>query len=299
MSERTLSRDRGSERLARHAGRGAAGLHERRRRSRRRLRILLALLAVTVAGALIWLLWQPYLRISRITVDAGDPSLSTIASSALTGTYFGIVPRNSTFFAPESAMRALILGAEPGIAAVSIYHTGIASLGIRAIARTPVGRWCGASPDSAGQCWLFDGNGFIYAPAPVSATSTASSSVPIEAGEVPLNDFFLYASATPQASLPFPQGATIAEAAALPAAFDFARQLASFGSPVVGVYLHDGEADDTLASGSVVLYLLGQESPAFTALSSARAQFNLSDGSVQYADLRFPGKIYLKAAAKH
>ncbi len=288
MSERTLSRDRGSERL-----------HERRRRSRRRLRILVALLAATIVGALLWLLWQPYLRIRLVTVDAGDPSLSAVASGALTGTYLGIVPRNSTFFAPESAMRALILGADPGIAAVSIYHTGVTSLGIRAIMRTPVGRWCGTSPDSAGQCWLFDGNGFLYALAPSAASTTASSSAPVEAGEAPLNDFLLYASATPQATVPFPQNATIAEAAALPAAFDFARQLASFGSPVVSVYLHDGEADDTLTSGSVVLYLLGQESQAFTALSSARAQFNLGDGSVQYADLRFPGKIYLKAAAKH
>ncbi len=241
-------------------------------------------------GGVIWGLWQPFLRIRAVIVIAGDPSLASYADAALSGRDFWILPRDTTLLPPEGAIRRAILAAHPEIAAVSVYHAGLNTLAIRADARTPVARWCGTTPPGQGvipSCYLFDPSGFIYASAPTTATSTAATST----GET-LNDFVLYAplvSSTTEAVR-----ATIAAADALPAAFNFARELSAFGSPVTSIAIHDGEADDTLASGSVILYLLGNENGAYTALKSAQGQFNLADGSVAYVDARFSGKLYVK-----
>ena len=263
---------------------------------------LAALFVVVLAvGALVmWGLWQNALRIGSVEIVQGDQSLATYATAAMRGAYAGIIPRDSTLFVPESAIRARILAEHPEIAAVSIYHTGIGAIAIRADGRTAVGRWCGSAPApdpaTAGPCYLFDPGGFVYQVLPqiALATSTATSSAPAGSAGT-LNDFVLYAALAAGAQEPL--RATIASADALPAAFDFARRLASFGSAATSVYVHDGEVDDALASGSRVLYILGHESDAFTALTSARADFNLADGSVEYVDARFPGKLYVKQKA--
>ena len=91
-----------------------------------------------------------------------------------------------------------------------------------------------------------------------------------------------------------PLRATIADANALPAAFDLARQIGTFGSRVSDIVIRGDEADDLLASGTRVTYVLGTEQDAFTALTSAKSNLNLADGSLEYVDLRFPGKVYLK-----
>ena len=49
-----------------------------------------------------------------------------------------------------------------------------------------------------------------------------------------------------------------------------------------------------LVLGTRVTYVLGDEQNAFTALTSARDDLNLADGSLEYVDLRFDGKVYLK-----
>src|SRR3989344_3267565 len=75
---------------------------------------------------------------------------------------------------------------------------------------------------------------------------------------------------------------------------DFARQLDTLGSPVTRVVLRGDEVDDYLVSGTRVTYVLAHEQEAFTALVSGRANFNLADGSIDYIDLRFDGKVYVK-----
>lgn len=126
-------------------------------------------------------------------------------------------------------------------------------------------------------CYFFDANGFIYA-----TTSSAQ----------PVNPFIVYEPLASSNGSPI--GSTLPNADKLPAAFDFARQLAVFGSPVSSLVFRGDEVDAYLASGTRVTYILGDENNAFTALTSARADFNLADGSVEYVDLRFSGRIYLK-----
>ena len=72
------------------------------------------------------------------------------------------------------------------------------------------------------------------------------------------------------------------------------RQLADFGSAPSALIIRGDEADVFLASGSRVTYVLGHEEDAYTALVSAKTNVNLANGSLEYVDLRFPGKVYVK-----
>lgn len=285
MWERASSASRGSL-----PGRGVRLTERRRGRRRRGITIffilLLLLLATTIYG-----LWQSSVRISRITVYGEDVTLAQYAKDAIQGSYFGVIPRNSTFFFPASRIRAAILADHPSIAAVSIFRNGFTELSIKPSTRVPIARWCGTSPETrfdledsdlrsnlVSNCYVFDAGGFIFA---ATATSTKT-----------INTFTLYAPLDGDALEPL--RATIAHAEKIPTIFDFARQLGTRGSPVNHIVIRDDEVDALLVSGARVTYVLGKEQSAFTALISANENFNLSDGSIEYVDLRFDGKVYLK-----
>lgn len=255
-------------------------LAERRRNRRRRIVIAFFILLLLLLTAVIWGLQQSAVRISDVEVFGTDAALHEYATSAMQGSYLGIIPRNSIFFFPEERIRADILADHQDIAAISISRNGFTGLTIKVDYRVPVARWCGLSPTAGVNeyCYVFDANGLIFAAAS-SSTKT-------------INSFALYAP--PEVETLEPLGETVAYAEKLPSVFDFARELATLGSSVVSISIHDGEVDNILASGTRVTYVLGRERDAFTALISSRDNFNLADGSVDYIDLRFDGKVYLK-----
>ncbi|MBU6491124.1 hypothetical protein KGQ25_03185 [Patescibacteria group bacterium] len=311
MSEKALSGRSGSERLA-----------IRRRRSRRRTFFALGILLLVLIGAFIYGLWQPGIRISRVEVFDADASLRTIAEDAMRGSYFGIVPRDSVFFLPEANIRAHILSAHPEIAAVSIFRNGFTGISIKVDYRAPIARWCGSAaasttpedspgkevmPTANGDCYLFDGNGFLYATATeaflsVAETASSSPAVAVSNPDSTLTPFVLFDSLAEGAVIPI--GATLKDANRLPAVFDFARQVGTFGPAVAAIVIRGDETDFFLTSstnaftGPRITYLLGDEQNALTALVSAKSQLNLSDPTLQYVDLRFSGKIYLKRNLK-
>ena len=278
MSERASSASRSS-------------LTERRRLRRRRALIASSVLLCVLIGAGVYGSWQSPVRISHVVIYGGDQSLADSAMAAMRGSYLGIVPRDSTFLVPEARIRSLIATAHPDIAAVSIFRNGLTSLSVKVDYRVPIARWCGstrvppvvtASSTPAAGCYFFDASGFVYAPA----------------GEtVPVNPFAVYeplgsSTSSPQTSGPV--GVTLPNADTFPAVFDFARQLSTLGSPAAAVVFHGDEADVYLASGTRITYVVGSEESALTALASAHATLNLADGSLEYVDLRFPGKVYVK-----
>lgn len=276
MSGRASSAPQGNERFV-----------ARRRRRRRRVLIAFCIIFFLLCAGIVYELRQSAVRISHIQVfglptgEAGaDQSLADIASRALQGNYFGIIPRDSIFFFPAERIRADIVAAHPDIAAVSIFRNGLTGISIKANARVPVARWCGLAPTIGVEeyCNIFDASGFIFAAA---ATSTQT-----------LNPFVLYAPLEGDGLEPI--RATLASAEKLPAAFDFARQISAFGSPVTQVVIRDDEVDDYLGSGTRITYVLGDEQNAFTALISSREHLNLADGSIDYVDLRFAGETYVK-----
>lgn len=265
---------------------GRDSLSGRRRRSRRRVLLVSTILSCVLLGALIYGVWRPSVRITNVVMYGTDQSLALVARAGLTGSYFGIIPHDSTFFLYESGIRSAILSQYPDIAAISIFRNGLTGLSIRVDTRAPVARWCGASFDATssprsnlgGECYVFDSSGFIFAPV---STSTET-----------INAITVYAPL--EGNIQEPLRATLAHTEKLSSAFDFARQLGTLGSAVTTIVFHDEEVDQYLYSGTRISYVLGDEQNAFTALHSARANFNLSDGSLLYVDLRFDGKVYLK-----
>ncbi len=269
MSARASSGLRSTERLA-----------ARRRTRRRRAFVVLIILILVLLGAAVYGLRQSAVRISHVEVFGGDPTLATYASETMQGSYFGLIPRDSIFFFPAQNIRAKILAANSDIAAVSIFRSGLSSLSININLRAGIARWCGLASafGTASECYVFDDSGLIFA---ISASTTQT-----------INPFSVYAPLTSSTSNPL--GASIASAEELPATFDFARRLATLGALVSSIVIHNGQVDDYVASSTRITYLLGEEQNAFTALVSSNNNFNLSDGSVDYVDLRFDGKVYLK-----
>jgi hypothetical protein len=275
----------------------------RRWSRRRRVLIALCVLFLLLCAGIVYELDQSAVRISRVQIfgppsfgssgeASADQSFAELAQAAMQGNYFSIIPRDSIFFFPASRIRSAIIAAHPDIAAVSIFRNGLTGLSIKVNERVPVARWCGSSPATStstpifdtSSCYLFDANGFVYATTSMDSTTSPQTAQPV-------NSFTVYGSQANGNNL---IGSTLPNAEELPAAFDFARQLTAFGSPVTVVVFRNDEVDDYLASGTRVTYVLGDEQNAFTALTSARDDLNLADGSLQYVDLRFDGKVYLK-----
>lgn len=223
-------------------------------------------------------------QISRIEVFGTEAPLAEIATSAMQGSYLGVVPRTSTFFYPERRIRAAILERYGSIATVSLFRNKFDGLTIRATNRVPIARWCGpsyipltASSTTPSECYLFDDSGLLFA---------TTSEVAL------VNSFSLYqALALPEAPV---RGQTLRDATLLPAAFNFARQIAGLGSPVVAISVEVPQATLYLDSGTRIIYRLADENAAYTALVSGKHALTLADSSLDYVDLRFEGKMYLK-----
>jgi hypothetical protein len=285
------------------AERGSGRLSARRRKKRHRALVAIIVFIFLLLCACVLGLRQNAVRISRVEIFGADQSLSTTALHAMRGNYFGIVPRDSAFFFSETGIRAELLAAHPDIASVSIFRNGLTGLSIQVEYRVPIARWCPstslgqasstfATSSPVGNCYLFDANGFIFSTTSVdSTTSTSSVQASSPQAMAPVNSFSVFGVLANENN---PIGRTLPNAGKLPAAFNFARQLSTFGSPVSSIVFRADEVDDYLASGTRITYVLGDEQNAFTALMSARNDFNLADGSIEYVDLRFDGKIYLK-----
>jgi hypothetical protein len=268
MLEKRQSREQANERLT-----------ERRRRGRRLLGILGLILLLILVGFFIWLTWQPSLRIQNVTMS--DTRLLEVVQHELTGSYAGIVPRNSLFFIPDHAIRAALVEADPGLEAVSISRKGLTGLSVSLHQRVAVAKWCGLKKTEGvpEYCYLFDTIGYLYAAADVASSS-------------PLNSFVLYDPL--KGNTQEPLRATLLDAAHMPDLFDFARKINSLGSPVLTITIQGDQADLVLRSVTHITYVLGSEEQAYVDITSAKENINLTNGSLEYVDVRFPGKVYLK-----
>lgn len=265
--------------------RSSARYLARRRLRRRRIFFAAIVFLCSLLGSILFILQQNFVRISQVTISGADQSLADIATSLMRGDYLGIIPRDSIFFFPAARIRSDIIATQPTIAAVSISREGLTSLSIRVDYRAPVARWCGsgrgttteaiAGLPSSGNCYFFDASGVLYA----SATDQKT-----------IHPFVVFTS------LPGPIliGSTLPHAEQLPVTFDVARKVSTYGTSVVSINIGQDEVTLTLASGTRIMYLLGIEETAVTALISARRYMNLADGSIEYIDLRFPGTVYVK-----
>jgi hypothetical protein len=280
-------------------------LKERRRRERRRMLFILLTLLVIVTAAMFAALWSPAFRIQH--VDAAGPDSDGIqmtALSSLTGTYKYVLPRNSIFFFPENDMRAQILQQYPDVSAISISRLSFNTIAIDAVPREAALLWCGATYTPALSSLA---NALV---ASTTATSTPSIVAPVQApcydadsqGDIfepdtnpPADMIRMYDSlASSTNATNSPLGDTVAEASMLPNALELVKDIKSLGVPIVSLVLRGDEADMYAQSGTRITYVLGTEQATAELATSAFPSLNLNDGSLEYVDLRFAGKVYYK-----
>jgi hypothetical protein len=257
----------------------------RRRRSARKkvLFIVLGAIAVVLIVALI-LIWQPFLRIT--TVETEGPLAVPVRAfvvGQLTGTRFGIVPRNSIFFVPEQELRAALLEAFPQLEAVSIGPAGLNTLAVRPAARAAVLWWCGTLEAPVTPCYLADAGGFVFAEVPLEERLASSTTLSI---------FASLDAAPPGTTAPL--GSSIAARDKLPALIQFVKAVRALGADVISVAIRGDEADLYTRAGTRITYVLGREQQAANLAASGFSTLNLNDGSLLYVDLRFDSKLFFK-----
>jgi hypothetical protein len=279
-------------------GREREPLKARRRRARRRSLSVFFISIVLVLAAALGSLWFPQVRIQNIQTGGQDSSaLQAIASSVMQGTYHYILPRNSIFFFPENEIRTQILAQYPDISAVSISRVSFNTIAVIGIPREAALTWCGPIYDSAPAvtqanassttsappiptCYSADAQGIIFAPISQEAASSSDALKiygPLAGGSVDQ-----------------PLGATIGQASAIPNALQFVKAIKSLGVPIVSLVIRGDEADLYAQSGTRITYVLGREEIAVQLAESTFPSLNLNDGSLEYVDLRFEGKVYYK-----
>jgi len=253
------------------------------------LLVLLAIFAI-LAGAAFYVLWLPALRVNAIEVQGTEQEgVQEVAMQAIAGLHWYGVPRNSIFVLPESDMRARVMHAYPDISAVSIKPKALDAITIRVTSRAPAFMWCGTSidvPPVDGACFDADAEGLVFAladPAETEASSSLRIFAPLDrdTGESPIS---AHVVATKQ----------------IPDALRFVKAMRSLGAPVSALSIQGDEADLYLQGPTKIRYVLGHEAEAAQLAASAFPTLNLTDGSIDYIDLRFigsmntPGKAYVK-----
>lgn len=260
---------------------------KRRREAKRKFVSYLIGLAIVVAiAALLYVLWMPTFRVQAIAVEGTDPKgMEQVAKEALRGTHFMIVPRDSIFFINKTDIREHLTEAYPAVQAITVSATGLDSLKVETHTRASAFIWCGTAVEvPALECYQADAEGLVFAPASTSDRGGTGSSTELRiygslegAGATPLKAHVTYASA-------------------LPGALQFLKTMRGLGADIASVTLRGDEIDFHTRKGTRITYVIGKESQAAALAASAFPTLDLNDGSINYVDLRFEGKVYVKRA---
>jgi hypothetical protein len=286
-------------------GREREPLKAQRRRARRRMTLILSILFVLLVAVIFAALWSPLFRIQHVVAGGPDSTgVEAMVLPSLSGSYEYVLPRNSIFFFPQDSLRAEILAQFPDISAVEISRSSFDTITINSIPRESAFLWCGTT---------YVPSGTAATPiVPISATSTSTPSIttPVQSpcydadsqGDIfaldtnsdsgTLRVYDSLASTTEPVVSPL--GQHVAEANMIPNALNFVKEIKSLDVPVVALVIRSDEADLYAQSGTRITYVLGTEETSTELAVSAFPSLNLNDGSLQYVDLRFAGKVYFK-----
>jgi cell division septal protein FtsQ len=265
-------------------------LKVRRAAARKRTLIIAGIIFALVLGGLLYLIWQPVVRVRDVSISAFDAaSLDQPIKETLYGTYWMIIPRDSIFFFSSSDIRKAVLNDFPDIGSVSISRSGFNSLHVVATERQSVFDWCGeslttATPDAT--CYETDAEGFIFAP--------SEAGIPDIDGTQTDKTLRIYAPLVEGTATSSPLRSHVTDASSIPEALTLMRALQSLGADIRALQLHGDEGDFYTALGTRITYVLGEEDSAAALAASAFPQLPLNDGSLEYVDLRFDGKVYFK-----
>lgn len=277
-------------------------LKAKRSERRKRLGIIgLILLALALCG-LVYLLWQPYVRISEVTAEGPHAeSVEQVARESLWGTFFHALPRNSIFIYPEIEVRERILEMHPDIVAVSISRTGFTSVLVKSVPRNSAFEWCGTTAASMEGCYAADAEGLVFAQTqapPVAelvlegATTTEPVAPQVQSDPGVLR---IYAPLVYKENAePTPIRAHVVGASRIPDILRFVKAMNLLGVSIASVEIREDEADLYTPENTRITYILGGEEAAAAVAASAFPTLNIPSGDLVYVDLRFDGKVYLK-----
>ncbi len=292
----------------REAPQPLGALSKRRKKTRQTNRyIFLILLALLCAGA-VYGLWRPAFRIQSISAEgAPGDAVQHIAQITMTGSYFYLIPKNSIVFYPKEKIRAAILDANPEVSAVSLTATSFSSLSIYTTPRAQSFLWCGtdfSTPSPDGYCYQSDIEGFIFAQdshtvgAPVLVASTSSSTPPLPKPVAPVENrsqILVYGPLDRDITNGnSPTRAHLVLPGRMPEALKFVNAIRELGAPITSLVIRGDEADLWIGQSTRITYVLGHERDAASSAASSLSNLALTNGSIQYVDLRFPGKVYVK-----
>jgi len=258
-------------------------LKVRRQKQRRTLNVVLGILVLLLIAATAYGIWRPEVRIQTIEVEGpGALDAKQVAMKTVWGTYWYVFPRNSIFFYPESEIRTELQNTFPDVAAVSISRSSFSSLHISMVPRISAFIWCGErieAPSENGICFDTDAEGLVFKMTEQGAV--ASSTLKIFA---PLQGD---TSETPLRS-------RVVGAQHIPDALRLVKAIRSLGVSIVEVSIRADEGDLWTPNGTRITYVLGHEESAAVLASSAFPALDFDKGDLQYIDLRFEKKVYVK-----
>ncbi|MDB5189058.1 MAG: hypothetical protein JWL82_15 [Parcubacteria group bacterium] len=260
-------------------------LKKQRQLKRRRVFVIFLLLALAIFVLVEVILWQSFLRVQSVKTEGPNANeLSAFVLQDLSGTRYMLVPKNSIFFLPEATLRAHILAKFPNVEAVSISPEGLTTLAVTTTERSAVFWWCGASKDAPElSCYETDSQGLIF------------SEVPLDVGVASTSMLKFYAPlTTPLAPGISPRGSILKNPTYLTGVLQFVKAMKALNANVTVVDLRADEVDLYTPAGTRITYVAGREQQAVTLAASAFPSLSLNNGSLQYVDLRFEGKVFFK-----
>ena len=237
---------------------------------------------VVLLGLVVYGFWRPEVRISK--VEAATDSLKSAALAQLSGAYYHVLPRDSFFFYPEGEIRDAVLEKHPEVSSVSVSREGFNTIALTTTERRSSMRWCGTPADApaAHSCYEADSNGLVFRAAPAEeATTTPALRVYAELAAASSTDSY-------------PLRAKVVGTEHMRDILRFVTDVKSLSVPVRSLSIRGDEADLYTEGNTRITYVIGTEKDARSSAEAAFPKLNLLDGSVQYVDLRFPGKVYVK-----
>ncbi|MEK7510987.1 MAG: hypothetical protein AAB582_02025 [Patescibacteria group bacterium] len=270
-------------------------LRTKRKKERKLAWIGLLVLFFVLLGIIIYVLWLPALRVQAVEAEGPDQEgIAAVAMKTLEGRMYGLLPRDSIFLIPEKDIRAEVLDAYPQVQAVSISAVGLTTLKVKALTRTNAFVWCGESVSApASVCYEADAEGLVFAAyQPSMASSTASSTGTLAHMLTDDGNIFVYGPLEGEGDSPVRKHVTYASA--LPGALKFIKAMRGLGADIGSVTLRGDEIDLHTKADTRITYVIGKEGEAAILAATSFPSLALNDGSIEYIDLRFQNKVYLK-----
>lgn len=267
--------------MARHKViRSPKQLRKTRQKTIRRV-VFFSVLVLGIAGAIIYGLLRPELRISSIEIDGKEglpkEDITAFIKTGMQGTYLGFIPKAHILFYPENALKAGVLSAFPALSRVDFSRGSLSAIQVSAISRNPYILWCEME-----ECFLMDETGFVFAEAGVNAEAL----------------YYKIVRETEATSTPL--GAERVEAGRLSGLFSLLTQLETLGLDIVELrLLQNGEHTVVARGGARLLFGTAPFDLALTRLQTLLAEKRLVPRkglglNVDYIDLRYGNKIYFK-----